>query len=82
MYIVRPPQGSIITDAFRVLWIGIKNRKLDAAKPSYQAGVGKDTTKLRWNDTFVDEVKRALVACKVFTFYPIYWVVYGQVCSY
>lgn len=79
LYIVRPPQGSVITDAFRVLWISITNRNMDAAKPSYHAGLGKDTSKLHWNDKFVDEVKRALVACKVFTFYPIYWVVYGQV---
>jgi POT family proton-dependent oligopeptide transporter len=78
VYVVRPPQGSIITDAFRVIWMGIKNRNLDAAKPSYQAGMGKETAKLRWDDHFVDQVKRSLVACKVFCFYPIYWVVYGQ----
>jgi POT family proton-dependent oligopeptide transporter len=78
VYIVRPPQGSVITDAFRVIWIGIKNRSLDAAKPTYQAGVGNDVSASRWDDRFVEEVKRALVACKVFCFYPIYWVVYGQ----
>jgi POT family proton-dependent oligopeptide transporter len=77
VYVVRPPQGSIITDAFRVIWMMIKTRKLDGAKPSYQAGLGK-TAVLRWDDHFVEEVKRALVACKVFCFYPIYWVVYGQ----
>ncbi|KAJ4339308.1 peptide transporter ptr2 [Ascochyta clinopodiicola] len=78
VYVVRPPQGSIITDAFRVIWIGIKNRKLDAAKPSYQSGTDNNSNKLRWDDHFVDEVKRSLVACQVFCFYPIYWVVYGQ----
>jgi POT family proton-dependent oligopeptide transporter len=77
VYVVRPPQGSIITDAFRVIWLMIKTRKMDGAKPSYQAGLGKTAT-LRWDDHFVEEVKRALVACKVFCFYPIYWVVYGQ----
>jgi POT family proton-dependent oligopeptide transporter len=76
-YVVRPPQGSIITDAFRVIWMMIKNRKMDAAKPSYQAGVGNTKT-FHWNDHFVEEVKRALIACKVFAFYPIYWVVYGN----
>lgn len=55
----------------------IKNRKMDAAKPSYQAAIGKSSS-LRWDDHFVEEVKRALVACKVFCFYPIYWVIYGQ----
>lgn len=76
VYIVRPPQGSVITDAFRVIWMMIKNRKMDAAKPSYQAEHGKQGKqgKVKWDDHFVDEVKRALVACKVFCFYPIYWV--------
>jgi len=77
VYIVRPPQGSIITDAFRVMWMMVKGRNKDAAKPSYQAALGKNSN-LRWDDHFVDEVKRALVACQVFCFYPIYWVIYGQ----
>ncbi|KAF2277445.1 PTR2-domain-containing protein [Westerdykella ornata] len=77
VYIVRPPQGSVITDAFRVMWMMIKNRKMDAAKPSYQVAMG-NTRSLKWDDHFVDEVKRALIACQVFCFYPIYWVVYGQ----
>jgi proton-dependent oligopeptide transporter, POT family len=77
VYIVRPPQGSIIADCFRVIWMMTKNRKMDAAKPSYQAGLGKEV-RLRWDDHFVEEVKRALVACKVFAFYPIFWVIYFQ----
>lgn len=77
LYVVRPPQGSIITDAFRVLGMMIYYRNMDAAKPSWQAQRG-GSTDLRWDDHFVDEVKRALVACRVFCFYPIYWVVYGQ----
>jgi POT family proton-dependent oligopeptide transporter len=77
MYVVRPPQGSIITDAFRVMWMMVKNRNMNAAKPSYQAGLGK-TVSLKWDDHFVEEVKRALIACQVFCFYPIYWVVYGN----
>ncbi|KAH9879275.1 hypothetical protein J1614_002714 [Plenodomus biglobosus] len=77
VYVVRPPQGSIITDAFRVIWMMIKSRKMDAPKPSYQAGLGRDSN-LRWDDHFVEEVKRALIACQVFAFYPIYWVVYGN----
>lgn len=77
VYVVRPPQGSVITDAFRVIFMMIKGRNMDAAKPSHQAALGK-TAVLRWDDHFVEEVKRALVACKVFCFYPIYWVVYGQ----
>ncbi|KAF1959168.1 PTR2-domain-containing protein [Byssothecium circinans] len=77
VYVVRPPQGSIITDSFRVIWMMIKGRSRDAAKPSYQAAMGREVI-LKWDDHFVEEVKRALVACQVFCFYPIYWVVYGQ----
>jgi len=77
VYVVRPPQGSVITDAFKVIWMMIKGRNMDAAKPSFHAAAGK-TSVLKWDDHFVEEVKRALLACKVFTFYPIYWVVYGQ----
>ncbi|EQL36884.1 POT family proton-dependent oligopeptide transporter [Blastomyces dermatitidis ATCC 18188] len=76
-YIVRPPKGSIITDAFRAIWVMIKNRNMDAPKNSYQADHGGGRT-FPWNDHFIDELKRALVACQVFAFYPIYWVVYGQ----
>ncbi|GAD96295.1 MFS peptide transporter Ptr2, putative [Paecilomyces variotii No. 5] len=77
-YIVRPPQGSIITNAFKALGMMIVNRNMDAAKPSWQAAHSGKRTNVPWDDHFVDEVKRALVACRVFCFYPIYWVVYGQ----
>ncbi|KAJ5180913.1 MFS peptide transporter Ptr2 [Penicillium capsulatum] len=81
-YVVRPPQGSIITDAFKALWIMVKSRNMDAPKPSWQlAQRGEHGTVVPWDDHFIDELKRALVACRVFAFYPIYWVVYGQFSS-
>jgi len=49
----------------------------EAAKPSYQEEYGRKD-KTPWNDLFVDELKRGLIACQVFVFYPIYWVVYSQ----
>ena len=76
-YVVRPPQGSVITNAFRVVGQMIKHRNMDAAKPSNQAALGR-TVETRWDDHFVDEVKRSLVAMRVFCFYPIYWVCYGN----
>ncbi|KAH6683382.1 putative peptide transporter PTR2 [Halenospora varia] len=77
-YIVRPPQGSVITNAFKAIGIMIKNRNMDAPKPSYQEEFGRQGQTLPWDDLFIDELKRALVACRVFVFYPIYWVVYSQ----
>ncbi|KAK1955880.1 POT family protein [Colletotrichum sublineola] len=76
-FVNRPPQGSVITDAFKALGMMIASRNLDAAKPSWRAANGKEKP-VPWNDHFVDELKRALRACKVFLFYPIFWVCYGQ----
>lgn len=80
VYVVRPPQGSVVTDCFRAIWMMVKGRNMDAPKATYQVAMGRDTvaSKIKWDDHFVDEVKRALTACKVFCFYPIYWVVYNQ----
>lgn len=79
-YVVRPPQGSIITDAFRALGQMIIGRNQDAPKPSHQAARGKTPT-TKWDDHFIDEIKRALIACRIFVFYPIFWVCYGQFSS-
>ncbi len=79
-YVVRPPQGSIITDAFKALGMMITARNTQAPKPSWRAANGK-TKPVPWNDHFIDEVNRALRACKVFVFYPVFWVCYGQFSS-
>ncbi|OHW94818.1 pot family proton-dependent oligopeptide transporter [Colletotrichum incanum] len=76
-FVNRPPQGSVITDAFKALGLMIASRNMDAAKPSWRAANGKEKP-VPWNDHFVEELKRALRACKVFVFYPIFWVCYGQ----
>jgi len=75
-YVVKPPQGSVVTDAFKAFGMMITARNMDAAKPSWRAANGKSA--VHWDDHFIDEVKRALVACKVFTFYPIFWLCYNQ----
>lgn len=72
-YIDRPPKGSVVLHAFRIIWIGIRNEwKLDAAKSRFQRTEHSFT--VPWNDEFVDEIKIALASCKVFLFFPIYWV--------
>lgn len=79
-YVVRPPQGSVITDAFKAIGMMITARNSQAAKPSWREQNGK-TKPVPWNDHFIDEVNRGLRACKVFVFYPIFWVCYGQFSS-
>ncbi|CAR29353.1 hypothetical protein ZYGR_0AD00330 [Zygosaccharomyces rouxii] len=75
---VRPPVGDkVIAKSFRVLGQLIKHRfDYEAVKPSVHP-----ERDYPWNDHFVEEIKRALKACKVFMFYPIYWVPYGQMTS-
>ncbi|OAX77526.1 hypothetical protein ACJ72_08175 [Emergomyces africanus] len=73
-YVVKPPKGSVIIHAFKALWIGLINKgNMNAAKASYQAEHG-GKHKIEWDDHFVEELKRALVACKVFAYLPIYWI--------
>ncbi|KAL7273533.1 peptide transporter ptr2 [Rhizina undulata] len=81
-YIVRPPTGSVVTNAFKAMWIGVRYGKgnMDAAKSTYKEEYGV-TAVTNWSDQFVDELKRALVACRVFVFFPIYWITYGQMIS-
>lgn len=76
-YAVRPPKGSIIMDAFKAIGIMVKHRNLDAPRPTYQEEFGRRGA-VPWDDQFINELKRALVACRVFVFYPIYWVTYSQ----
>lgn len=75
-YKIRAPQGSVIPNAFKVCWIALRNKgNFDAAKPESDQQSG---SAVPWDGLFVEEVKRAMVACKVFVFFPIYWVVYSQ----
>lgn len=77
-YVIKPPQGGVIGNCFKALWIAARNRfDLDKAKPSFQQ-LGRRRYKISWDDKFIDELRTALVACKVFLFFPIYWVTYSQ----
>ncbi|KAG7531982.1 hypothetical protein FFLO_03989 [Filobasidium floriforme] len=87
-YVLRPPAGSVYPSAFRVIRAANKGtfslnpkkmfgpRNWDNAKPSMQAGGVPGW--MNFDDEWVDEVKRALSACKVFLFYPVYWLAYNQ----
>ncbi|KAF1937512.1 DNA repair helicase [Clathrospora elynae] len=77
-YIIKPPQGGVIGNCFRALWIAARNGgNLDKAKPSANSD-SINRSRIMWDDKFIDELKTALVACKVFLFFPIYWVTYSQ----
>jgi chromosome transmission fidelity protein 1 len=75
-YVIKPPQGGVIGSCFRALWMAARNGfDLDKARPSFQANRKRE---ISWDDKFVNELKTALVACKVFLFFPIYWVTFSQ----
>ena len=77
-YVVRPPKGSVIPQSIRIIWIGLTSyRGLEAAKPSPQGRLPNGRT-VPWDDTFVEELKTSLAACKTFPFFIIYWTVYSQ----
>lgn len=77
VYIDRPPSGTVVTDAFKVIGVMIRHRNMDSPKPSYINERGQNRA-VTWDDQFVEEVKRSLVACKVFVIYPVFWVCYSQ----
>ncbi|KAJ5761741.1 uncharacterized protein N7511_005123 [Penicillium nucicola] len=76
-YTVQKPKGSVLVKAMRVLWLGFKRgRNLNAAKPSAMAQTHPEIT-VPWDDAFVDELKRALIACSVYAeFCRAFTVVY------
>lgn len=49
----------------------------EAAKPTYENKRGRKY-RTPWNDLYIDELKRGLSACRVFLFYPMYWLAYSQ----
>ncbi|KAH0588239.1 putative peptide transporter ptr2 [Termitomyces sp. J132] len=93
-YIVTPPRGSILVETVRCIncalaprwsWNPVTTYRRcksadfwDIAKPSHYAE-GSVPTKITWDDEFVDEVDRTISACKVFLFFPIFWLCYSQI---
>ncbi|KAJ1961459.1 peptide transporter ptr2 [Dipsacomyces acuminosporus] len=95
-YVITKPTGSIVLKAYRVFKAGLSNYKaakrenrlvsredgkhvnwLEYAKPSFNiANVNAD-----WDDKFVDELRIALRACKIFLCYPLFWFCYNQMAN-
>ncbi|KAL4738013.1 POT family-domain-containing protein [Aspergillus similis] len=93
-YNTTPPTGSVVGKAFRLwafamkphwTWNPVrlfKNCKSDSfwrnVKPS---NLRHRPSWMTFDDQWVDEVRRAVKACGVFAWYPIYWLAYGQMTS-
>jgi proton-dependent oligopeptide transporter, POT family len=84
-YAHRPPTGSVLSKAFALVAFASKQNNgvgkirqdefWDKVKPSQ---VVSKPAWMTFDDAWVDEVRRGLMACTVFMFYPIFWLAYGQ----
>jgi len=93
-YTCTPPTGSVLAQAIRAWkfaargrwsWNPVKCYKQmtapgfwDAVKPSKLASGGRPAW-MTFDDVWVDELRRGLAACKVFVWFPIYWLTYNQI---
>jgi POT family proton-dependent oligopeptide transporter len=87
-----PPTGSTISKAMKLIGMIFSQRwswnPLQCRRNFKQAGVWDSvkpsalgTSKPGWmtfDDAWVDEVRRGILACKVFLWFPLYWLAYNQ----
>ncbi|OHW98012.1 POT family protein [Colletotrichum incanum] len=83
-YVKVPPEGSAIIDALRVTRIAIKEKGFENATPSALRENGHDThyiiaSEARYTDEYVMDVMRGLKSCKMFLFFPLYFVGWIQI---
>ncbi|KAF7554206.1 hypothetical protein G7Z17_g3069 [Cylindrodendrum hubeiense] len=82
-YVKIPPQGSAILDACRTTSIAIKEKGFDNARPSVLRERGHDqkypiASQERYTDAYVGDVQRGLKSCKMFLFFPFYFIGWNQ----
>ncbi|CAG8508826.1 9356_t:CDS:2 [Ambispora leptoticha] len=75
-----PPNGSILIDSLKVFRIALTGRArgLNSAKPSNMTPIQLNQYHVKWDDDFVDDLRKGLQACSLFLFIPIYWAAYSQ----
>lgn len=88
-----PPQGSVVSKSFRLLfyaqksrwsinpWRTWKNMHDGTFWASVKPSSIEPANRPKWmtfDDRWVDEVRRGFAACAVFAWYPLYWLTYGQ----
>ncbi|KAL3419872.1 POT family protein [Phlyctema vagabunda] len=90
-YKMTQPTGSTFSKALKLWKLAMGNRwswnpftlRRNIKAPGFWEAVmpSKISNKPVWmtfDDAWVDEVRRGLLACKVFLWYPLYWLAYGQ----
>ncbi|KAK6212054.1 POT family protein [Colletotrichum tabaci] len=84
-YAKRPPTGSVLGKSIALIGYGLKQgggvaemRKdvfWERIKPSR---VAARPAWMTFDDAWVDEVRRGVMACTVFLWFPVFWLAYGQ----
>lgn len=81
-YKLSPPTGSLLEKFLKMFWYvrqrsALFNLNWDLAKPS-GIPIAERPAWMTYDDAWVDEVRRGLMACKVFLFLPIFFLAYNQ----
>lgn len=88
-YRLSPPTGFVLSKFFRMWTTAMKGKwslnfakmkrefTWDTVRPSL-IPLAQRPVWMTYDDAWVDEVRRGLMACKVFMFLPLYWLAYGQ----
>ena len=88
-YRLTPPTGSVLGKFFKMFGAAMKGKwslnlvkmkrefSWDVVRPS-KVPAAQRPSWMTYDDAWVDEVRRGLNACKVFTFLPLYWLAYSQ----
>ncbi|OTA52293.1 hypothetical protein K449DRAFT_440839 [Hypoxylon sp. EC38] len=76
-HFTRPsPTSNILPEVGTALRYGIAGGfRMDAAKPGAQLERGRQVS---WNDSFIEDIKRSLLTCRVLLLFPIHWLCYNQ----
>lgn len=88
-YRLTPPTGSVLGKFLKMFFFAAKgawsinpiafkrNFSWDVARPSNVAPASRPVW-MTYDDAWVDEVRRGLMACKVFLFLPVFFLAYNQ----
>ena len=72
------PEGSVTARAFQYLWLILKN-KGSFARAKEHVTTNHATVHIPpWDDAFAADLYTALQACKIFAFYPFFWLAFAQ----
>ncbi|KAJ5306344.1 Proton-dependent oligopeptide transporter family [Penicillium antarcticum] len=76
-FIRESPASNIMPQVCAALRSGIIGGfKMDAAKPDAQ--FQQHGRQVPWTDSFVEDIKRSLLTCRVLLLFPIHWLCYNQ----